>query len=197
MVRFIVPVKGFGRGKSRLRVPDGLRADLVEAMLLDTLAAVVEVDLGPVVVVSPDVTVQRIAAAHGAAAMHHPGTLNEAIAAAVQPGLNAAILPDVPALRPAQLQRALAAQVFGFVPDWSGAGTTMLFGRHLTPAFGPDSAQRHERMGYPRVDVPLCGLRADVDTRSDLLRADGLGLGAHTLAVMARLRADPAMRIGP
>ncbi|MEZ5185635.1 MAG: 2-phospho-L-lactate guanylyltransferase [Candidatus Nanopelagicales bacterium] len=197
MVHFIVPVKGFGRGKSRLRVPVSVRADLVEAMLLDTLSAIEAAQLGPAVVVSPDASLRRIAASRGAAVLDHPGGLNEAIRAAVDPGVNAAILPDLPALRPSQLQKALAGHETGLVPDWSGTGTTMLVGENLNPSFGPQSASRHAQMGYPLLDVPLCGLRADVDTHADLIRAAGLGLGEHTRAVMQRLGAGPAVRIGP
>ncbi len=46
MHRFILPVKGLGRGKTRVRGLQEDRAELVDAMLLDTLQAALSTDLG-------------------------------------------------------------------------------------------------------------------------------------------------------
>lgn len=187
MIRFILPVKGFGRGKSRLNLDPARRAELTEAMLLDTLRAVLAADLGPAIVVTADPQVLELAQVHAALGFHHAGALNDAIAAAAGDNLCAAILPDLPALRPDQLRTTLSGISSGFVADWSGTGTTMLFGSALRPHFGPASAHRHELAGYPRLSAPQCGLTADVDTWADLTRAQDLGLGPMTARVVSQM----------
>lgn len=190
MVRFILPVRGWGRGKTRLSLPAQQRQMLTIAMLRDCLAAVLATELGPVVVVSPDPQVRQVAAADGAQAMDHSGGLNVAVAAAVTAGRCAALLPDLPALQPQQLADALTTPGSGFVPDAAGSGTTLLFGEGLRPHFGPGSAARHETAGYPRIEMTACGLTLDVDTWADLLRAQELGLGIHTESWLATSGAD-------
>jgi 2-phospho-L-lactate guanylyltransferase len=187
VIRFILPVKGFERGKSRLELPASRRAELTEAMFVDTVQAVLAAELGPAVVVSEDERSLTVAREQGARTFRHAGGLNAAIEAAGDTGLCAAILPDLPALRPEQLQEALRGVTNGFVADWSGVGTTMLVGRNLHPHFGPNSAQRHKLVGYPQLPVPACGLRADVDTLEDLERARALGLGPRTVAALVRM----------
>ncbi len=186
MFRFILPVKSLGTGKSRLNAAPGDRAELVRAMLLDTLDAVLECDLGPVVVVSPDPDVKDLATRCGARAMHHGGSLNEAITAASE-GPTAAILPDLPAVRAHHIRAVLLAAPRGYVADWDGTGTTMLFGQTVAPHFGPDSARKHENAGYPRIAGAAPALSADVDTRDDLERARALGLGRRTSAWLDRM----------
>lgn len=187
MVRFILPVKGLNLGKSRLRVPAAQRSALVTAMLQDCLNAVRETGLGPAVVVSPDPAVLALADAAGAEVLDHAGDLNVAISAAATQRPCAALLPDLPALRAAELVAVLTEHPAGFVPDAAGTGTTLLFGASLRPRFGPGSAQRHAEAGYRRVDLPMCGLSADVDTWEDLLRVRRLGLGRHTADVLGSL----------
>jgi 2-phospho-L-lactate guanylyltransferase len=155
-------------------------------MLLDTLDAVLECDLGPVVVVSPDPKVKDLATRHGARAIHHAGSLNEAVAAASE-GPTAAILPDLPAVRAGHIRAVLLAAPQGYVADWAGTGTTMLFGQTIAPHFGKDSARKHEQAGYPRITSAAPGLTADVDTRDDLERARVLGLGRRTADWLDRM----------
>lgn len=197
MVRFILPVKGFARGKTRLGLSQVQRSELAMAMLADCITASLATGYGPVLVVSPDPAVRRFAELHGASSLHNPGRLNEAVAAGCGPGRNAALLPDVPAVRADELVMAVDGWESGFVPDAAGTGTTLLFGQNLTPAFGPGSARRHEQAGWHRLDIPLCGLRVDVDTWDDLLIARRFGLGAATAALLTRLEADPPVRIDP
>jgi 2-phospho-L-lactate guanylyltransferase len=197
VVRFILPVRGLGRGKSRLGLSATLRRDLVSAMLADAIAAARATHLGPVVVVSPDPDALDLAEASGAEPFAHSGGLNAAIAAAAGPGRCAALLPDLPAVRSGELAQVLRTWTAGFVPDASGLGTTMLFGQHLRPSFGPGSAAAHAASGYHRIDLPLCGLTLDVDTWQDLQRAIDLGVGLQTSKLLARQGADPALRIGP
>jgi 2-phospho-L-lactate/phosphoenolpyruvate guanylyltransferase len=197
VVRFILPVKGFARGKTRLGLSPAQRSDLTMAMLADCITASLATGYGPVLVVSPDPQVRRFAELRGASALHNPGGLNDAVSAACGPGRNAALLPDVPAVRADELAMALDSCESGFVPDAAGTGTTLLFGEHLAPAFGPGSAHRHEQAGCRRLDIPLCGLRVDVDTWDDLLIARSFGLGTATAELATRLGADPAARIDP
>lgn len=198
MVRFILPVKALALGKSRLDLPAGQRTRLLEAMLIDTVSAALESDLGPVVVVSPDPRALDVARSHGALGLMHGGRLNQAITFAVQgEGRHAAVLPDLPALDPNELREALRFAASGFVADHTGHGTTMLFGVGLSPRFGRNSAQRHKDAGYTRVALPLPGLGHDVDTLDDLRAVESLGVGPRTRLVLTELGADPRLRVGP
>ena len=100
------------------------------------------------------------------------------------------LLGDLPALRAAELDAALDAAALhdrAFVPDAERTGTVLITARagisHV-PAFGPDSAARHARTGYTRLEVPPdSGLRCDVDTLDSLARL-GARVGAHTLSAL-------------
>ncbi len=197
MVRFVLPVKGRGLRKTRLGGSGAVREELSIAMFRDCLLAVQASELGPAVVVSPDAGILELAESAGATAFPHRGDLNRAIAAAAGTAYCAALLPDLPALRPEHLVEALTTRDEGFVPDICGLGTTLLFGQSLRPHFGRGSAAAHAAQGYPRIELPECGLRVDVDTPEDLARAQRLGIGAHTAAVLARSGADPTLRTGP
>ena len=104
----------------------------------------------------------------------------------------AAMVADLPALRPAALNQALAAATLlerGYVADAAGTGTTVLTaraGQPLTPEFGLDSARRHHASGAIEIDADL-SLRSDVDTAEDLRRCLLLGVGEHTARMVARL----------
>lgn len=101
----------------------------------------------------------------------------------------AALVGDLPALRPDELADALTAArdlPTGVVADASGTGTTLLTatpGATLRPAFGIGSAARHGATATPITAGP--GLRHDVDTAADLNAAAELGLGTSTSAVLA------------
>ncbi len=192
-MRFILPIKALGHGKSRLQVP--ARRALVEAMLLDTLEAVLEADAGPVVLVSPDSRVAQIAHEYAVGLLPHGGSLNEAIAAASVPGVCAAVLPDLPALR-ADDVRALAQAGRGFVPDAAGTGTTMAIAEGLVPLFGRGSARRFETHGLPRLPAAPTA-RCDVDDESALAAAVSLGVGLHTGAVLNAKGPGHVTRTGP
>lgn len=107
----------------------------------------------------------------------------------------AALLGDLPALRPDDLDAALAlagSVPRGFVPDAQGTGTTMLTARGgavPVPRFGAGSACAHELAGHVRLAVPRGStLRRDVDLPADLDEVAALELGARTGALLARLR---------
>jgi 2-phospho-L-lactate/phosphoenolpyruvate guanylyltransferase len=211
-VDLVVPVKPLAKAKSRLRgaADNGIgepraHARLAMALARDTIAAVraahrvrhlLVVSSDPVVAaelgvfgveVEPDGPVPGLNLAYerGAAFLRRRDP-----AAAV-----GALQADLPALRPAELDAAIAAALtlFGagarraFSPDAEGTGTTFLLAAPaapLDPRFGAGSAQRHEDSGAGRLHGEWPGLRRDVDTADDLRAAADLGLGLHTCTVM-------------
>lgn len=115
--------------------------------------------------------------------------LNAAVAAGLEAarGRAAALLGDVPALRPADLDAALSQAGEGpaVVADADGTGTTLL--TDATPGilrFGPGSFAAHVEAGARPLDVPATStLRHDVDTADQLDAARALGLGPRTAAL--------------
>jgi 2-phospho-L-lactate guanylyltransferase len=99
----------------------------------------------------------------------------------------AALVGDLPALRPDELAAALAEagdHPSAYVPDADGTGTTLLTarpGRILRPRFGPGSAEAHARSAFALRAGQ--GLRLDVDTAADLRAAAALGLGPAVRAL--------------
>jgi 2-phospho-L-lactate guanylyltransferase len=187
----LVPVKPGGAAKSRLRgaLPGGPHAELVAALVRDTLRALAgcpAVDRVVVVGADPGVDGVTVLADPG-------GGLNAALrsaAAGVPAGANvAALLGDLPALDPGELAEALAAAtVRAFVADAAGSGTTLLAapaGWALGPRFGAGSAQAHRASGARALDGAWPTLRRDVDTAADLAAAAALGLGPATSALLA------------
>lgn len=194
----VVPVKGGPLAKSRLHPPPGVsRADLAEAVALDTLDAVAAA-LPPtrLTVVTSDRATSAHVHAIGARLLPDPGAgLAAAIAAGVaslaatpMPAVGV-LLGDLPALRPEELATALRVATGhprAFVPDAQGTGTVLLTalpGWPLRPAFGPDSAAAHERDSV-RLDLDLPTLRTDVDDDAALAAAATLGLGRRTAELL-------------
>jgi 2-phospho-L-lactate guanylyltransferase len=195
----VVPVKGGPDAKSRLadRLDAGARRALADALALDTLDAVLATpSVACVVVVTGERRLLPVVADDGARLVHvdDPG---RGLGAAVRAGLDAApdapaavLLGDLPALRPADLDAALADAARherAFVPDADGTGTTLLTGRspeHLRPRFGPGSADAHREAGHVPLDARP-SLRRDVDTAADLDDAAALGVGRRTAAFLA------------
>ncbi|MCM3887220.1 2-phospho-L-lactate guanylyltransferase [Frankia sp. R82] len=219
----LLPLKNLDRAKSRLQRPD--RRRLALAMALDTVTAVLanpSGHVGAVVVVSNDRTV-------GETLTRAPGTALDTrlliVADLPDQGLNpalrhgarqarrhwpdrpvAAMSADLPALRPAELYRALtaaAAHDRAVLADTAGSGTVLLTtmpGIDLAPRFGPDSNADHRRSGAVDLTTVLGaavrGLRRDVDTIADLAEALRLGVGPHT-AVALDQPAAPHPRAQP
>lgn len=210
----IVPVKPAEVGKSRLVVDGVDRMALARAIALDTIAAaasceevdrvvIVTDDEGLVIQASDIPGLRFIAetppAAEALADALATGTapvagLNTAIArgaAAVVGMPRAALLGDLPALRPADLAAALAlaARVGrGVVGDAEGTGSTLVTaGADLAweSAFGEGSFEAHRALGCVPLDVETGStLRRDVDSAEQLAAAAALGLGPRTARLL-------------
>jgi 2-phospho-L-lactate guanylyltransferase len=210
----VVAVKDLDRAKSRLAVdlPPAARAELVLAMLSDTLTAVAQVPtVVATTVVTPDRRVADVASGHGAGVLAEPehdgpaddahARLNAALDFAARrtrdrhgPVDLLALQADLPALRADELAdvvNAAPAQRRSLVVDHRGTGTAALLSRipnqALRPRFGPASARRHLADDAIELAGDWPGLRLDVDTAADLDRAIELGVGSATRAVLAQI----------
>ncbi len=226
----VVPVKVLAQAKSRLTGLAGqFRAELALAMVADTVAAAAAARrVAVVLVVTDDAAVREAAAGLGAI------VLPDEPAAGLNPALEhgaaysvanwpergrAALAGDLPALRPEELDAALAAAAnssagnggagnggagecragngSAFVADADGTGTTLYAvgpGAEFRPEFGVASRDRHLAAGAAELDLGdlAQGLRRDVDTVGDLRKAAAIGLGPRTLAVLARAGGIPS-----
>ena len=224
----VIPVKRLSAAKSRLRgaVPAARHADLALAMVRDTVAAVLAgAAVAELLVVTDDEVAAAAVAELGARVVpDQPGAdLNAAMrfGADEVAGLarfRAVLAGDLPALRPGQLDAALAAAELlpapgspdgaedpgsgkgrSFVADAAGTGTVLLAappGRPLDPHFGLGSAVAHATSGAAALSGEWPGLRQDVDTAADLATVLELGTGPHTRALLRdlglRVRRIPA-----
>lgn len=195
----VVPIKPPALGKSRLiGLPDGLRRELATAFALDTvLACLAAKRVGTVLAVTDDVGFARALGDLGCAAIPDgvTGDLNASLregaaeAARRWPGLvPTALCADLPALRPDDLDEALARVRPGgaaFVADAAGIGTTLYAAARdlFDPQFGGRSRAAHLDGGAVELSGALPSLRRDVDDLSDLAEARLLGLGPHTTAL--------------
>jgi 2-phospho-L-lactate guanylyltransferase len=197
----VVPVKNPARGKSRLEVAGVSRADLAHAIALDTLAAATACELvAQVVVVTDDPALARASATIPALRFVPEGEsrgLDAAVAtamAAVDPGgrmPRAALLGDLPALRPDDLAAALGAAASvdrAVVADAEGTGSTLVTaaaGIAWESSFGEGSFARHVALGCHALPIADAStLRHDVDTAEQLAEAAALGLGPRTAALL-------------
>jgi 2-phospho-L-lactate guanylyltransferase len=205
----VIPVKQPSYAKSRLgRLGDEVRRSLAVAFALDTVAAALRCErVAIVLVVTDDHRLAEQVRRRGAVVIPDgtAGDLNGSLeqgAAEVRrrdPSLQlAALCADLPALRPEELDRALAAappRRLGFVADADRVGTTLVTAPDLgtfRPRFGPGSRNEHLAAGGVEVDEEgLESLRRDVDTPADLEEALRLGIGPHTSHVTADLLWDP------
>jgi len=201
----LLPVKVLAQAKSRLAELAGpRRGELALALACDTVSAVLQTaQVARVVVITDDQVAAAALRELGAlvipdeprdglnAALRH----GAAFAAARWPGCGtAALSADLPALRPAELARALnaaAAWPTAFVADAAGDGTTLYTaapGAAFRPGFGLASRARHAADGAAELELAdIPGLRRDVDTPADLRGAAALGLGPHTAPLAAEL----------
>ena len=188
----VLPVKRFGRAKSRLAGLD--RAALAEAMVGDVLEALSAVPELELIVVSCEPAIAStvrdpVEAGHNSAALLG---IREAMSRGAERVL---LLPgDCPALDPGELRDLLATEEpVAIVPDRHGTGTNALLMAppdRLVPSFGPGSFARHQALaeGAPvRIATPP-SLTHDVDTPDDLRSLAELpGAAPRTRALMAQL----------
>ena len=198
----VVPAKRLGAAKTRLAPltggGPGLHADLVLALLADTVAAAHACPaVDGVLVVTDDA--RAAATVHALGARTVPDEPDRGLNPALAHGARAAGTPavaalssDLPALHPAELAAALAAAAAvprAFVADAAGTGTTLLtaVGVPLDPRFGGGSAAAHAASGALALRGDWPGLRRDVDTPADLYAAVALGVGPSTAGLLPRL----------
>jgi 2-phospho-L-lactate guanylyltransferase len=196
----VVPVKPAALGKTRLTAVSADREALARAIALDTIAAAAATPhVSRVLVVTDDAEVSALVSRWPAVDVIAEGDvrgLDAAIAlgadAAGQGAPRAALLGDVPALTPHDLDIALelaGAVERGLVPDAEGTGSTLITARPgavWVSAFGADSAARHRLLGCTDLTVARGStLRRDVDTAAQLAEAVALGVGPRTAAVLA------------
>jgi 2-phospho-L-lactate guanylyltransferase len=184
----VLPVKSFGRAKSRLDATN--RPGLAAAMVADVLAALGQVPGLEVIVVSSEPSVDADVpdpseTGHNAAALLG---IREAIARGADRVL---LIPgDCPALDPAEVLDLLGTEAaVAIVPDRHGTGTNALL---LTPpdvfvpSFGPGSFARHRSLAGPGVRIAeLPSLMHDVDTLEDLRTLPSGAPRTRALAALA------------
>src|SRR4051794_6293688 len=199
----ILPVKSFGRAKSRLAGAFADRPALAAAMVADVLDALAGVRaLDAVIVVTAEQSAADAARAAGATVVHDPAEAGQS--AAASRGIAAAgdadrvlLVPgDCPALDRGELTALLAhTEPVVIVPDRHGTGTNALLLTPpdvMAPAFGEGSFARHAALARAAgaeptvVDIPSLGL--DIDTADDLAalrRAPGIGPRTRALLEQA------------
>ena len=207
----LVPVKPPAVGKSRLAgLGDQERRELAAAIALDTVEACRAAGLvSEVLGITDDAGFAAELAAIGCASIPDGtsddlnGTLRLAAAEAQRrwPALvPVALLGDLPALRPAELDAALASIDAGeaaYVADADGSGTTLYTAAYdgFSPRFGAGSAAAHDVVARP-IEGALPGLRRDVDDLADLEQAWDLGVGPRTRRRAASLVGDGPPDVG-
>jgi 2-phospho-L-lactate guanylyltransferase len=194
----VIPVKPSARGKSRLDVPGVVRVELARAIALDTIEAaascasvgqvVVVTDDGGLVMQAFDIPGLRFVSDEKAEGLDAAIALGAETAEGMP---RAALLGDVPALRPEDLAAALdaaAAVDRGVVADAEGTGSTLVTARAgvtWASSFGEGSFARHVSLGCVPLSIPDAStLRRDVDTAGQLAAAEQLGLGRRTAALL-------------
>jgi 2-phospho-L-lactate guanylyltransferase len=211
----VLPVKSFAQAKQRLgqELSSSVRRALAESMFSDVLTALRRTpELEGIVVVTSDVTAQRVAAADGVDILEDLDEQGQSPAAergarhvVALGGQRVLLVPgDCPALDPAELSALLTRAHVGrpgavVIPDRHGTGTNGLLlcpPDALLPAFGPGSRERHEERardaGISHAVVEVPSLAIDIDTAADLAalreRLESVrGGAAHTRGLLARL----------
>lgn len=201
----VVPVKSLAQAKTRLSGAVGpLRQQLALAIATDTVSAASRCRLvrGVVVVTDDPVAAPELAGLGAHVVPDEPRHgLNPALAYGagqawrLAPGSGVgALSADLPALRPAELERVLEAAAQApntLVADTPGIGTTLYTARPgavFAPTFGPDSRARHRAAGAREpVLSGIDSVRRDVDTIDDLREAVALGVGPRTASIVRLL----------
>ena len=178
----VLPVKSFGRAKSRTGLDDPARGDLAERMARDVLAKLSEVrSLDRVIVVTREPRIASVAehVVDDPAEHSHSAAALLGVDAAVAAGARRVLLVpgDCPLLDPDEIDALLdfAAPGVTVVPDRHGTGTNALVldpPNVMEPSFGPGSCARHAalaRAAGVRVAIRhVPSLAFDVDTPDDV-----------------------------
>lgn len=208
----LVPVKPPAVAKSRLAaLGDDVRRALASAFAADTVSAVLACDrVERVLTVTDDHELAAELAALGsevlpdAVADDLNGSLEQAAAELLRrrPGLRlAAVCADLPALRPEELDAALAvapADRMCFLADQERRGTTLVAAPGIAtfrPRFGHGSRAEHLASAAELDLDAVPTLRRDVDTPEDLREAVELGVGRHTRDALACSHAGHGLRL--
>lgn len=200
----VVPVKRLSVAKSRLTgTASAHRAALALAFAADTVSAALRTpSVAGVVAVTDDPDAAALLRRIGALVVTdepdaglNPALVHGAgVAVRRHPGAGiGALSADLPALRSAELARALQLATghgCAVVADARGDGTTAYLAAladAFAPAFGSGSLLAHVSRGAYALSGGLASLRRDVDTPADLAEAVRLGVGPHTAAVVAQM----------
>jgi 2-phospho-L-lactate guanylyltransferase len=180
-------------GKTRLELSRSAREELSRAMLVDVLAAAV--DIGTTWVVTPDPAAGAAAREAGATVVPDPGGGQGAAveAALSQAGVGPVLVvnSDLPSLSAADLRAlAEATPASGIAVAAAEDGTTNALGLSdatlFAPLYGAGSAARFLAHAGTAVSVTRPGLRDDADALADLLRL-APHCGPRTRACLAKL----------
>ncbi|MFL6089873.1 MAG: 2-phospho-L-lactate guanylyltransferase [Aeromicrobium sp.] len=198
----IVPVKAWRSAKSRLGVPGELRAELAQALTLDTLDVLAShPSVGHVVVVTADPSVADEARSRGLSVLaEEPATdpLNAAVrqgcswVASRGDGPTVVVPADLAYLSAEVLETTLASLAErgrAHVPDLAGTGTTLLAASRasdIDPHYGVGSSALHAAAGFPRLERVDPRARTDVDELADLAHGPTWVPGLRVAAVMGR-----------
>ncbi|MET0781638.1 MAG: 2-phospho-L-lactate guanylyltransferase [Microbacterium sp.] len=195
----IIPVKPAAVGKSRLDLPAVDRVTLARAIALDTIAAAAaSAHVAQVYVVTEDAALVTLAFDIPGLRFVPEGDargIDAAVAAGAEAAGDgmprAALLGDLPSLRPDDLEAALmtaASLPRAVVADAEGTGTTLVTagrGLALLTSFGDGSYARHLDLGCVPLEIAgSSSLRRDVDTAAQLEIAAELGVGPRTSRVL-------------
>ncbi|GAW48951.1 MULTISPECIES: 2-phospho-L-lactate guanylyltransferase [unclassified Nocardioides] len=182
----LVPVKRLTLAKTRLDVPASDRYRVARALMRNTLRTAAHAAGGTsLAVVTADEEVSAFAAGLGAGVVLDTTAdlnsaleqgLNELIAADAARSVTV-LVADLALLSPADVhwlhREATATSQPKHVSDQAGTGTTAVVlpaGHRVPMVFGPSSAERFRSSGCLPLDGAPLGLRADLDTLTDLRR---------------------------
>ena len=189
----LIPVKNLATAKQRLApiLPQGMRAELAQAMLQDVLAAVADFAGDDVSLVTSDPLAIEMAASHGFEIIRDDANVSETDAIAMATGVcedrgieaTTVIPADIPMIEAAELAAVYrnAPEVGSvLVPAHDQRGTNAILRRPaaLFPLrFGNDSFLPHlaaaKATNGPCVVLSFPGIGLDVDTPEDLRRLAG------------------------
>jgi 2-phospho-L-lactate guanylyltransferase len=194
-------VKAWSSAKSRLGVPGDVRAELAQALTLDTLDVLTfHPAIARVIVVTADDAVGLEARARGCAVLaEEPAAdpLNDAVrqgcASVTGDGPTVVVPADLAYLSGLVLESTLAALAEvgkAHVPDLDGTGTTLLAAPSasaIDPHYGVGSSALHSAAGFARLEPVDPRARADIDAVGDLAHDPAWVPGPHVAEILARL----------